>query len=50
KSAGQTFRTIHLPHAFIVDYNERYNNTTGMGEFSLLLRQEADQADKVKVE
>ncbi|MBU2703708.1 hypothetical protein Ga0466249_004856 [Sporomusaceae bacterium BoRhaA] len=41
KSAGQTFRTIHLPHAFIVDYNERYNTTTGMGEFVIAFKTES---------
>ncbi|MCC5468213.1 membrane-associated protease 1 [Pelosinus baikalensis] len=47
-SADQTFRKIHLPIAFIIDYSERYADNTGVGEFTLVLRQRADQIPLVK--
>ena len=47
-SASQTFREIHLPNAFIVDYSERYADNTGVGEFALILRQRADLIPLVK--
>jgi hypothetical protein len=46
-TAGQTFRMIHFPNAFVVDYNERYIDTAGVGEFTLVLRQKADKFSEV---
>lgn len=47
---GQCFRKIELNKAFVVEYNERYNDSAGVGEFSLVLRQKADKTDEVKVD
>ncbi|VBB07786.1 Hypothetical protein LUCI_3051 [Lucifera butyrica] len=49
-TADQDFRTIHFPNAFIIDYNERYFDSSGMGEFSLVLRQKADKFTDVQAE
>lgn len=46
----QIFRTIDFPNAFVIDYNERYSDSTGMGQFSLVLRQKVDQMSKIKVD
>jgi hypothetical protein len=43
-----SFRTIHLSSAFVIDYSERYNDTQGYGEFSLVLRQKTDRISDVK--
>jgi len=32
-------REICLPNAFVIDYNERFSDNVGVGEFSLVLRQ-----------
>lgn len=44
------FRTIDFPNAFVIDYSERYNTQMGIGEFTLILRQKADQLPQVKVQ
>jgi hypothetical protein len=49
-TAGQNFRTIHFPNAFIIDYHERYFDSAGMGEFSLILRQKTDKFTDVQAE
>ncbi|VBB08154.1 Hypothetical protein LUCI_3419 [Lucifera butyrica] len=49
-TADQNFRTIHFPNAFIIDYNERYSTSAGMGEFSLVLRQKADKFTDIQAE
>ncbi|GMA98228.1 membrane-associated protease 1 [Pelosinus sp. IPA-1] len=49
-SASHVFRTIHFPNAFIIDYNERYSDNAGMGEFSMVLRQKADKFSDVKAD
>lgn len=46
-TAGHIFRTIHFPNAFVVDYSERYNDSIGVGEFALTLRQRADKVSDV---
>jgi len=46
-TAGHVFRTIHFPHAFVVDYAERYNDSNGVGDFTLVLRQRADKLSEV---
>lgn len=47
---SEIFRKIYLPNAFVVDYNERFNGGTGIGEFTLVLRQKADKIPDVKAE
>lgn len=49
-SSGIVFRKIQITKAFVVDYNERYAVTKGVGEFSITIRQKADKVDEVKVE
>ncbi|WP_110955886.1 membrane-associated protease 1 [Anaerosinus massiliensis] len=50
KYEGQLFRTINFPNAFVVDYSEKYNSTSGVGDFSLILRQRMDKMTDVKAE
>lgn len=50
ESDGQIFRKIKFPNAFIVDYNEKYNDRVGVGSFSIVIRQKADKVDDVTVE
>jgi hypothetical protein len=47
-AAGEVVRTIPFPNAFIVDYDESFNNATGVGQFALYLRQKVDCFDKIK--
>ncbi|MBU2701301.1 hypothetical protein Ga0466249_002415 [Sporomusaceae bacterium BoRhaA] len=41
-------RRIPFSNAFVIDYNERFIDSTGVGEFALVLRQKADQLHQVK--
>ncbi|EIW18310.1 MULTISPECIES: hypothetical protein [Pelosinus] len=49
-SSDKIFRKVYFPNAFVVDYSERYNDTAGVGEFSMTLRQKADRLLQVKAE
>ncbi|WP_199883976.1 hypothetical protein [Anaerosinus massiliensis] len=49
-SADYTFRTIHFPNAFVIDYSERHSTGAGMGDFSLTLRQRADKFTDITVD
>jgi hypothetical protein len=49
-SADCTFRTIHFPNAFVIDYNERYSDGTGMGDFSIVIRQRTDKFTDIPVD
>jgi hypothetical protein len=42
-SAGQVVRQINLPNAFVVDYQETYGDTEGVGTFSLIVKQKKDK-------
>lgn len=42
-AAEQVVREIHLSNAFVVDYNESYGDTEGVGTFKLLVRQKKDK-------
>lgn len=44
---GNTFRQVHLSKAFVVDYQESYEDTEGFGTFRLVVRQKTDLVDKV---
>jgi hypothetical protein len=43
-------RKIYFPNAFIVDYTEKYVDTEGVGEFTLVMRQKLDSVSAVKSE
>jgi hypothetical protein len=47
--AGQVVRKYTLPQAFVVDYDERYGDVEGTGEFKLTVRQKKDLFDNVEV-
>lgn len=42
-SAGMVVREIKLPNAFMVSYKETFDNQTGVGEFTALIRQKKDK-------
>jgi hypothetical protein len=42
-SAGQVVRQILMPNAFVVDYEEIYGDTEGVGTFSLIVKQKKDK-------
>jgi len=43
-------RKFILPHAFVVDYDERYGDTEGVGEFSLTVRQKKDLFGETEIQ
>lgn len=47
---GKIFRKIEMSKAFVIGYNERYNDMAGYGEFTLVIRQKADKIAEVKAE
>lgn len=47
---GQCFRRITLDTAFVVDYDERYSTSSGVGDFFMIIRQKADMIKNVNVE
>lgn len=47
---GQCFRRITLDTAFVVDYDERYSTSSGVGDFFMTIRQKSDVLKGVKVE
>lgn len=47
---GRMTRKIYFPNAFIVDYTEKYVDTEGVGEFTLVMRQKLDSVSDVKSE
>lgn len=49
-AADQVVRKIHFPNAFVVDYNERFGDTEGVGEFSLFIKQKKDKTEFTKIE
>lgn len=46
----QVFRKINFPHAFVIDYSERYSNTSGVGDLSMVLRQRVDKMTDIKAQ
>jgi len=48
--ANQVVRKIDMPNAFVVDYQERYGDTEGVGEFILKVRQKKDMFEKTTIE
>lgn len=49
-SASQVVRKLYYPNAFVVDYKERFGDTEGVGEFTLIIKQKKDKLDKVTIE
>jgi len=49
-SQSQVFRRISFPNAFVIDYSERYTDSAGVGEFTLILRQRTDKLTDIKAE
>lgn len=50
KAAGKTMREINFSHAFVVDYQEDFFDTEGVGTFEIKLRQKKDMLESVKIE
>ena len=49
-SASQIVRKAHFPNAFVVDYQESYGHTEGVGTFQLTIRQKKDKFDATTIE
>jgi hypothetical protein len=49
-SADQVVRKVSFPNAFVVDYNEDYSDSGGVGYFTVVLKQKKDKNDLVKIE
>ncbi len=49
-AAGQVVRQVTYPDAFIIDYGEKYDDETGVGRFTLTVRQKKDKLDQIQVE
>ena len=47
---GECFRRITLDTAFVVDYDERYSTSSGVGDFFMTIRQKSDVLKGAKVE
>ena len=47
-SANQIVRKVHFPNAFVVDYQESYGDTEGIGEFTLVIRQKKHAVNTLK--
>lgn len=48
--ASQVVRKVYFPHAFVVDYDEHYFDTEGVGTFLLTVRQRKDKFDLTTIE
>ena len=49
-SASQIVRQIQVPNAFVVGYKEDFDDETGIGVFTLLIKQKKDKISTVSVE
>lgn len=49
-SASQIVRQIQVPNAFVVGYKEDFDDETGIGVFTLLLRQKKDKMTALRFE
>lgn len=49
-SADQVIRKITYPNAFVVDYEEKFGDTEGIGTFELIVRQKKDKLSTVTIE
>ena len=50
-AAGQVVKTVEdgMPTAFVVDYNENYDDVEGVGTFTLVVRQKKDKIGTITV-
>lgn len=48
-SAGMVVRNYKLDNAFVVDYEEQYGDTEGVGEFKLVVRQKKDKTQSTEI-
>jgi hypothetical protein len=48
-TTGMVVREFHFPNAFVLSYNETFGDETGVGEFTLVLRQKKDMNKKIMV-
>lgn len=48
-SAGQVVRNYQLKNAFVVEYDEIYGDTEGVGTFKLVVRQKKDKLKDVTI-
>ncbi|MGM0509122.1 MAG: membrane-associated protease 1, partial [Fusobacteriota bacterium] len=49
-AGDQVVRKINFPNSFVVDYTETYGDSSGAGEFNLVLKQKKDKNDLVAIE
>ena len=49
-SAGQVVRKFTIPNAFVMGYEEDMDDETGVGTFSLHIKQKKDENNAVKIE
>jgi len=49
-SANQIVRQVCFPNAFVVNYQETYGDTEGVGEFSLTIRQKKDKFEATTID
>lgn len=49
-SEGNIVRKITMPHSFIVDYTEEFDEKVGTGKFNLKLRQKKEKINDILVE
>lgn len=49
-SASQIVRQINLPNAFVIGYEEDFSDDTGIGEFTLRIKQKKDKMANLKFE
>lgn len=48
-AAGQNVRTITFPNAFVVHYDEHFDDETGNGRFRIILKQKKDKLSTVQI-
>lgn len=48
-AAGQTTRKYEFSQGFVVSYSEKFTDQSGVGSFTMKVRQKKDQLDQVKV-
>jgi hypothetical protein len=48
-AAGQTTRKYEFSQGFVVSYSEKFTDQSGVGSFTMQIRQKNDQLDQVKV-
>ena len=49
-SASQVVRKIHLPNAFVIGYEEDFADETGVGNFTLVVKQKKDKMNTLSFE